>query len=457
MEVMHITKIGTNRGKRRIWLEFDYLALSEFVPGQNIEIVSSQESINIKVVDHETRLKVSKRGDKPLIEIREADIGFDDVVSKVRIVFRKKEIVLKPHTMYQRFSNRVRRLYNKLRRNDKLDFASLCTGGAIFDHAAHHALLRRGYESRVSFAVERTEKYIQSALRNCQELFDDQSVIINSELEYLNLDKSGKETEFSIVGIPCTGAGRSGRTKNQLSCAEEHDEAGHLFHYILNWLRKANSAVIFLECVPEYLRTASMMVVRKVLDLENYDVVEMELAGNDFGAIENRNRMVAVAIDKSIAPFFSEALVSRSVVTSTVNDLLEEVPADSDKWKDCHYLIAKEERDIAAGKGHRRVVVTGEEKSVKTIGKGYAKIRSDEPMLLKDADDPKGPSRLFTQVEHAKLKNIPPHLVEGNSMTTAQEILGQSGIYSMVQSVFTGIIEAIERWFKSSEGQCLAA
>lgn len=90
-------------------------------------------------------------------------------------------------------------------------------------------------------------------------------------------------------------------------------------------------------------------------------------------------------------------------------------------------------RDIAAGKGFKRQLLTGEEDGCGVIGRGYAKARSTEPFII----SPWNPSlsRLLTPAEHAAVKTAPVSLVRGVSETTAHEILGQSVVYEAVVAI----------------------
>lgn len=117
----------------------------------------------------------------------------------------------------------------------------------------------------------------------------------------------------------------------------------------------------------------------------------------------------------------------------TVADILEDVPLDSPMWKSYDYLEAKQVRDSEAGKGFKRQLVTAQDTSYGTIGRGYQKARSTEPFLLHPTDPTL--SRLFTPGEHAAGKGIPVSVIAGVAATTAHEILGQSVIYPKFEAI----------------------
>ncbi len=126
---------------------------------------------------------------------------------------------------------------------------------------------------------------------------------------------------------------------------------------------------------------------------------------------------------------------------ATVQDILEDVPADSPRWKEFNYLADKEIKDLAAGKGFRRQLLTEAADKCGTIGRHYNKCRSTEPFLIHPENDKL--SRLFTPKEHARLKGIPDGIVKGISDTIAHQILGQSVIWPVFQAVGKQIGEFI--------------
>ncbi|WP_371917162.1 DNA cytosine methyltransferase [Pseudomonas sp. FSL W5-0299] len=165
-----------------------------------------------------------------------------------------------------------------------------------------------------------------------------------------------------------------------------------------------------------------------------YQLKEAVLNGNDFGALERRNRLVVVATSKGLPDLFDfTQLRPVREKEGSISEVLEDIPLDSERWKPFDYLAAKEARDKAAGKGFARQLLTGTEGHCGTIGRSYAKCRSTEPFLVHPVDP--SLSRLFTPVEHARLKGIPEEIISGLPDTTAHEVLGQSVIYPVFESV----------------------
>lgn len=339
-----------------------------------------------------------------------------------------------PHVT-ERMAERVRRFINQLQSKQPLPVGSLFHGGGVLDKAMHAGLEKSGVASFVQVAVELEEKFLDASLRNNPELWSDESYAINSDIREINLQGSNTpQLCFLWVGMPCTGSSRAGASKNKLSCAEEHSAAGSMFIDFLDWVRASNPAGFVIECVPEYLNTASMMVIRSVLTSLGYVLTEAVLDGNELGALEKRRRMCVVGLTPGMGnPFDFGQLVSLRQKEACLQEVLEDIPLDSDRWKAYSYLADKQERDLAAGKGFKRQLLDGSATHCGTIGGGYAKGRSTEPFVI-HPEDPEL-SRLLTPTEHARVKATPLCVIHGVAETTQHQILGQSIVYTVFEAV----------------------
>nr|WP_246883732.1 DNA cytosine methyltransferase [Pseudomonas koreensis] len=271
-------------------------------------------------------------------------------------------------------------------------------------------------------------------MRNNPDIWQADSIAICSDIRDVSLEGNIPQCEILTGGVPCTGASKAGRVKNDLEFAEEHDSAGTLFFDYLAWVKANNPAIVVLENVPEYQNTASMAVIRSVLRSLGYVLNEEVLDGSDFGALENRKRMVMIAHTPGLGDLFSfENLKTHKVREASINDILEPVPLDSTRWKPYAYLTEKAIKDKAAGKNFGLQRLTGNEDGCGTIGRHYFKGRSTEPFLI----HPENPDlfRLFTRLEHGRVKTIPAVLTEGVSETSAHEIMGQSVVYEQFDSI----------------------
>jgi DNA (cytosine-5)-methyltransferase 1 len=454
------TKIGEAKsGVSRIWIEGQKLLHAGVRIGEKYVLRSDERTKRIELVpsnNHaagETVFTVSKRERNgtvlPLLEIRSSILEkFYSGCEKVRVAIRNGRIIVSALQVDMKIKERVDRLKRKLATKEKLTSGSIFHGAGILDKAIHSGLLAAGVAAFIQVGVEIESEYLDTSLRNNSELWSADSIAICSDIRDVSLGGSVPQLDIGIFGVPCTGASRAGASKNKLEFAEEHSSAGTLFFDTLEFIKATNPAIVAIENVSEYAKSASMAVIRSVLTSLGYNLHEQVLFGPDFGTIEARKRMCLVAITKGLCegdvgfvfPDSHPSVVAGQ--SKTLADVLEDVPLDSDSWKSYEYLSKKEILDIASGKGFRRQLVNPEAKTVGTITRGYSKVRSTDPFLI----HPTNPelSRLFTPVEHARIKGVPEHVILGVAATTAHEILGQSVCYPVFESVGFAIGAAIQ-------------
>lgn len=437
-------KIGESKGLPRVWMEGQKLHHGGVQIGKKYAIKADVTAKRLELIEVPfdftgKHLTVSKRERNgvihPVIDLRSGQIRevFEDD-DKVRIALRRGRIVITALQIQTKIRERLKRIKDKLDRGEKLPVASLFHGGGVLDRAIHSGMLRAGVGSFIQVGVELESEYLDASLRNNPQLWTEDSIAISSDVRDVYLGDNTPEVCILVGGIPCVGASRSGKSKNKLKCAEDHDEAGALYIDYLNWVRALNPAIALIENVSDYANTASMSAIRKVLIHLGYELHETVLNAWDFGALERRERMVLVAITKGLGETFSfDNLKVNNVRESCISNILDPIPLDDDRWKRYEYLAEKEIRDKAAGKGFRRQLLTGKEDGCGVIGRHYFKGRSTEPFLI----HPVRPelSRLFTKGEHARIKGIPQEILNGVSETTAQEMAGQSVGYGQFESV----------------------
>ncbi len=437
MPTLYNTKLGEARGISRVWLEGQKLAKEGYEPGMKLDLKPVGDRV-VLTPSETGKFLVSKRTKNgqvtPLLEIREQSLAkIFDGVEMLRVSIQRGKIIITAHHQQELVNERVDRLINKVANQEPLSVCSIFHGGGVLDAAMHAGLEQAGIKSKLAMAIELEGKYLDSSRRNNPELWDENSIAIESPVQFVPLNKNPPPVDIVIGGIPCTGASKSGKSKNKLEYAESHEAAGAMFFSFLRIVQVLNPALVIIENVPEYADTASWVVIRSVLDSLGYEMQERILEGPEFGSLENRKRLCGIALSKGLGGFDLSNVRTLHNKPATLADILESVPLDSSRWKDFSYLADKEVRDKAAGKGFSRQLLTGNEATCGTIGKGYAKCRSTEPFLIHPQDE--GLSRLFTPVEHCRVKGIPESVIDGLSDTVAHEILGQSVIYPVFEAV----------------------
>ena len=429
----YIKKIGQNRGAPRVWLEGTQTERAGFAPGQRFDVVVHGRTIVLQANPDGSRVVSGKKaGEKtnPVIDLNSRELlALFDGMSAVRVAVKEGQIFLLPLASELKKQERFARLRQKLEAGEPLAVGSLSHGGGILSHAIHTGLQAAGVESRLAFANDiRGELLEHAAIHN--DAWDERTRVYAAPMQELAFDERGvasiPKVEVMEMGLPCSGTSRAGKAKRRLTQAEAHPEVGHLVVSALVILGKANPACVVLENGPEYGTTASADILRGQLRDMGYVCHERIVRGAEWGAIEGRTRWCMVAVSEGIE-FDFDQLVPPGASGVKLGDVLDKVPTDDPAWSRMDGLKAKEIRDRAAGKNFAMQVFDEDSATIGTVTKGYSKVRSTDPKVR----HPTNPDllRQLTPAEHARVKGIPPHLVDGVSATIAHEILGQSIVY----------------------------
>lgn len=412
----------TKRGTR-IWIEGQKLSLSGFTPDALYTVlydgVSKRITLTLDPVVGSKRVTKSTRNgkDRPIIDLQSKMV--DSVFSggdRLRVTFNNGQIIISEHHEVTSQEQREDRFQQRTE-NGTLLKASMFTGGGISTDAITQAISQSGLNSRMSWVCEMEVKYIESAGQNCMSIDDDTAFLVGMA-EEIEPDLYS-EVDVLSFSMPCAGFSKAGKSKHKQT-SENH--SGTALFGVINAIKASNPSVIISENVTEALDSPIYQLLTSELRRTGYKVFEQILDQRHTASIENRARYWMVAVSEGIAP---ESLELPQVIQDqpTIASILESNPSES--WSTNDYLHAKAERDLAAGKGFKRQLITGAETTCGTIGRYYAKKRSTEPFVVNS----EGLERLFTPIEHARVKSVPEHLIKGISKTTAHEILGQSVDY----------------------------
>ena len=450
IEGYYIKNIGKNRGIPRIWLEGTQTERAGFKPGQKYDVVVHGQTVVLQANMDGSRIVSSKKvGDKlnPIIDLNSRELlAIFDGMASVRIVVKKGEIVLVPLASELKKQERYKRLREKLEAGDKLTIGSLSHGGGILTHAIHSGLGKAGIESELSFANEIRPELLEHAAAH-NDSWGENTKVFAAPMQELAFDERGlahiPQVDVLEMGLPCTGHSSAGMAKNALNRPEAHPQVGHLLVSALIILNKTNAAICVFENVPNYAGSASADILRTQLRDMGYVTHERILNGKQWGSLENRDRWCMVAVTQGIE-FDYEQLCPPELHGLKLGDVLEHVALDDPRWSRMEGLKAKQERDIAAGKGFMMQVFNANSDHVGTITKGYAKVRSTDPKIA-HPEDPELLRQLYPN-EHARIKQVPEHLVDGLCETTAHEVLGQGIVYPPFVALGQHVGNALNRF-----------
>ncbi|CAN7779336.1 DNA cytosine methyltransferase [Cupriavidus necator] len=443
----YIKRIGQNRGAPRVWLDRQ-TERAGFEPGQRYDVVVQGRTVVLQANPDGSRVVSSKKdGEKtnPVIDLNSRELlALFDGMSSIRVAVQQGKIYLLPLASELKKQERFGRLREKLEAGDPLAVGSLSHGGGILSHAIHSGLKASGVENRLAFANEIREELLEHAAAH-NDAWDENTVPFSAPLQELAFDERGvaqiPKVEILEMGLPCSGESRAGKAKRGLSSGEAHPDVGHLVVGALVILSKANPAAVVFEQVPTYATSASANILRNQLRDMGYVCHERLLRGSEWGALEDRTRWCMVAVSEGIE-FDFDQLQPPGRGQQKLGDVLENVPEDHPSWSAMAGLRAKEIRDREAGKNFAMQIFDPDSDHVGTITKGYAKVRSTDPKLRHPSDP--NLLRQFLPSEHARIKGVPQHLVDGVSATVAHEILGQGVVYPPFVGVGKHLGESLE-------------
>lgn len=450
MKHYQTTSIGVHRGSPRLWLQGENLAHAGFSPGKRFDLFIEEGKLRLVLDDDGKRTVSSKiRGGRafPVIDINSrGDLLPVSQYGSVRILYIGRAILVTPMASEVRRLQRLERTSAKMQAGDALELGSLSHGGGILTHAVHTGLYQEGIDARLRFANEIRGELLDHA-RAVNESWESDTVALAAPLQELAFDTEAMAclppVDILEAGLPCSGASVSGRSKRKLALPEDHPEVGHLVVPFMTMVSQVNPLVVILENVVPYRSSASASIIRSLMRDFGYETHECILSGREFGAVEDRDRYCLLAVTRGVE-IDLERLTRPEVRPATLGDVLEPVASDDPRWSTMSGLKAKMERDVEAGKGFRMQVFDASSTRIGTITKGYAKVRSTDPKIR----HPENPDllRQLMPIEHARVKQIPEHLVDGLSDTTAHEVLGQSVVYQPFVAIGVLIARALKEW-----------
>jgi DNA (cytosine-5)-methyltransferase 1 len=420
----------------RVWIEGQKLALAGFCPDAPYTALYDGIAKRIDLrLDPEGARRVAKSQRngvaRPIIDLTGKQVAsVFDGGEKLRVTFEHGHIAIEQHHEAQSQDDREKR-FRQRSTSGTLQKASMFTGGGVSTEAIAEAFSSTGLSAKLSWVCECETKYIEAAGQNCLAIDDDTAFLVGMAEEI----EPHLFTQVDVLSfsMPCAGFSTAGKAKHKQT-SEQH--SGTALFGVINAIKNSNPAVIISENVVEAQGSPIYQLLVAELERTGYRVFEQVLDQRHTATIEKRARYWLVAVSEGIAPDsleLPEIVQNRPAIAS----ILE--ANHGEEWSANEYLRAKEQRDIAAGKGFRRQLLTGFEDSCGTIGRFYSKKRSTEPFVV----NAEGLERLFSPVEHARVKSIPERLTRHMSKTTAHEVLGQSVDYRQPLYLATALLKAM--------------
>lgn len=135
------SKLGENRGKKRIWIEGRKLLREGYEVGSRYDVELEQGKVQLRPTP-QGKYTISKRTRNgvtlPIIDVNLQELSeIFDGVEMLRIQLTKGKIVVSAHFSHDNRLRREERLRAKLRSNTKLDIASFFHGGGVLERSIH--------------------------------------------------------------------------------------------------------------------------------------------------------------------------------------------------------------------------------------------------------------------------------------------------------------------------------
>lgn len=426
-------QIGVNGTKgRRIWLEGALPTKGGFTKGvrYNLNVNRERSLLTLEATENGMKVvsgKVKGEREIPIIDILAQDVlSLFDGLSSVRVVVAKNRIHILPVASELRAKRRLEVLKAKIAHGQPLDVGGLASGIGILDLAAKEGLAAAGLDSRLVFMNEIREDCCEHAEQRNPAHGPD-TMILNLPMQEMVFDpylmSKLPECDVLTAGVPCSGASVAGRSKRGLGHPESHPTVGHLCVAFIAAVARCNPTVVVLENVVPYSSSASASIIRNSLRDLGYDTYEVELDGAEWNLLEHRKRWCLVAMTKGI-PFSFDSLEKPVRREVKFGDIMDEVPPDASTWGDISYLWLKQEKDQAAGKGFKPIVVDANSPKLGTLNATLHKRQSTGHYIQHATNQTL--YRIPTVSEHARAKGIDPEIVAGTTQTFGHETLGQS-------------------------------
>ncbi|MFS1429603.1 DNA cytosine methyltransferase [Vibrio splendidus] len=435
-------KRGSSETENRIWLEGHRFAPYAKI-GAGLKITDQNDEIIIEFVEPdntEATRTVSKRNvrgtDAPLIEINECNSAVLAAMSQdemLRIVVKDNGIVIRANknTVACRQKEREERIINDVNLGNTIEKGSIFSGGGTLDHSGFEGFKRSGLSTVVRFAIDNDGDCIENLATNVKHVFDSRSMLIESDISLLNVGNGALPlVHILTLTPPCVDSCGAGKAKKGNKF--ETSKTAHLIYHYAQIIERTNPAYILVENVPNFRNEVSFHLLTALLESWGYNLQLRVINAHEDGfSLETRSRMFLVAESKGLESGFDlDSVKPLESPLTKLGQALDYVSEDASCWSPKTGLIAKQERDLADGKGFRMQVYNDESIKIGTLRAQYQKSGSTDP-LIAHPDSEKTLFRLLNKNEHARIKSLPESFVASWSNGTAHKFLG-NGLDGMV-------------------------
>lgn len=420
-EIINTRVMETKKGGR-VWLHGAKLDRLNWSKGEKY----SREIID----DNTVVLTLDELGDKK-VSGKNGDGLIDMCGQWVNEIFGKDELIT---ATIQVGKIRVERHYEAMKQREREERAlnsprlkegSLCYGIGVSAHAVNKGLKESGIDTDISLIMEREPKYLHLAEKN-NPTMKDCLLTVYGNIEECNPDIL-PNLDIMKISLPCTGHSNLGKAKNGNKYAEQHKSDATAVIGAIRVIGKTNPSVIISENVVQAKDSATYILFKEELKRTGYEIFEIILDESHSDALETRKRYWFVAMSKNIAKGFSLDSIEKYIPERKYNKIGDLLECTGHDFFSTQTFREREKKNKESGRSFKCNFVSDDSTFVGVIPRFYAKRQVSNPHYkLKDLEF----VRLFSPVEHARIKGIPEELIKDAVKTTAHEGLGQSILYA---------------------------
>lgn len=423
-----------HKENKRIWIATPKLHETDLAENYSYHYEINKRKKQVKIVSSlrdDRKITLRKSNNMPIIDINNQEItNLFAGIDKITIKIFQHEIIIEPlkEAIMQQSAKA------KMRTRD-ITFFDIFAGSGTLSKALSDSGIRP------VGAIEYDDGYLENYEKNNPNIFTYNTNVSNIDYELLH-----KNITVLSGGIPCENYSLSGITK-QCSLGRGTKEAGHtgsLGYFFLQAVERIRPAVVLIEEVVGFQKSAMADIIRSVLSFRGYKVSETILTGTDYGSMTKRKRFCMVATISNTPFEFSKQKIMnfRSVADILEVSVEDRVWLDRENSKSIAYSLDKEQAHIKKGQGFRFARTYLTDTITKTITKGYYKNRLTDPILVHPEDENR--FSWFTPRELARINGLPDDFILPEAKTKAGEIIGQGVCYEAFCSVANDIINHIK-------------
>ena len=411
-----IYKIGVSSktGNSRIYIQnANDLHAANFLPGTEFDTSWSSPSITLKVQVGGGRAVVgAKKGGASILElVCKRTTEFCGTAEKVIVTIRANRIVIKLYIQDRNKRVREESFINHLKYGT-LTTASLFSGIGVLAYAIHQGLTETGIQSKIVFANDldpiasdinvNYNPIWRNAARN--------AMFIEDDIQLLDQTDYPSSVDLLEIGYTCTGL-------SQLTSEEKfdlkHPVSGKLFISVIEAIKTMNPGMIILECTPKMEKSSTYDCIQNQLTKFGYIVQTTLLKGSEFGDFEHRKRFAMVAVSKGLSehiPDLNLVHLLHRPNQQTFYDISDTISPVDSSWKSYGHVRA---RDKMSSVGYKNVLIDAKSRHIPALLAIYACPQTGAPFVRHPREH--GLQRQITVAEHAKLRKLPPEMI--NALT----------------------------------------